>query len=140
MILSMAVLVGLLYATGVYLVLQRSLTRIVLGIALIGHGTNVLLLVSGGRAGVPPLIGLGNVESFADPLPQAMALTAIVITFGLTAFLLALAYRSYTVTHSDDVEDDLEDRRIAAHHGVERLDEIEELPEARRTEDEDTAS
>jgi multicomponent Na+:H+ antiporter subunit C len=114
-IIALAVTVGVLYATGTYLLLQRTLTRIVMGLALMGHGVNLLLLMAGGRAGAPPLVGSGEVavETYADPLPQAMALTAIVITFGITAFLLALAYRSWTLTHNDEVEDDIEDRRIA---------------------------
>jgi multicomponent Na+:H+ antiporter subunit C len=53
---------------------------------------------------------------FVDPLPQALALTAIVITFGVTSYLLAMAYRSWVLTNSDEVEDDLEDRRIAHLH------------------------
>lgn len=113
MIVALVVAVGGLYAVGTYLLLQRSLTRIVLGLALIGHGANLLLLTAGGRAGNPPLVGRGPLEAFADPLPQALALTAIVITFGVTALLLALAYRSWRLRHDDEVEDDIEDRRIA---------------------------
>jgi multicomponent Na+:H+ antiporter subunit C len=111
-ILALAVTSGVLYAVGTYLLLQRTLTRIVLGLAMLGHGANLLLLLSGGRAGRAPIIGSGDGD-LADPLPQALALTAIVITFGVTAFLLALAYRSWRVRHDDDVEDDVEDRRIA---------------------------
>ena len=64
--------------------------------------------------GSPPVIGKGDKGDFADPLPQALALTAIVITFGVTAFLLAMAYRSWQLTHDDVVADDREDRLIAA--------------------------
>ena len=103
-----------LFSLGTWLLLQRRLTRIVIGIGLIGHGTNILLLTSGGGGGIPPVIGKGDKEDFADPLPQALALTAIVITFGVTAFLLAMAYRSWQLTHDDVVADDLEDRLIAA--------------------------
>ncbi len=113
MILVLAIVVGVLYAVGTYLLLQRTLTRIVMGLAMLGHGANILLLMSGGRAGPPPLIENGPPAGAADPLPQAMALTAIVITFGIMAFLLGLAYRSWRLTHDDEVEDDLEDRRIA---------------------------
>ncbi|MGH9153353.1 MAG: Na(+)/H(+) antiporter subunit C [Acidimicrobiales bacterium] len=112
MILVLALTVGALYAAGTYLVLQRALTRIVLGLALLGHGANLLLLLAGGRAGRAPIVGAGD-GPVADPLPQALALTAIVITFGITAFLLALAYRSWLLRHDDEVEDDVEDRRIA---------------------------
>jgi multicomponent Na+:H+ antiporter subunit C len=131
----LVVMIAVLYAAGTYLVLQRTLTRVVLGLALLGHGANVLLLVAGGRAGRPPFVGsegVDNPAAIADPLPQAMALTAIVITFGLMAFLLALAYRSWTVTRNDEVEDDIEDRRIAElaarEHLRDRGDEVEEHP------------
>jgi multicomponent Na+:H+ antiporter subunit C len=105
---------AVLFGLGTWLLLQRRLTRIVIGLGLIGHGTNILLLTSGGGGGLPPVIGQGDKEDFADPLPQALALTAIVITFGVTAFLLAMAYRSWQLTHDDVVADDLEDRLIAA--------------------------
>lgn len=111
--LALVVLIGVLYAVGVYLLLQRSLTRIVIGLSLMGHGANLLLLLAGGRAGPAPLVVGDRAGATADPLPQAMALTAIVITFGISSFLLALAYRSATQTGADDVEDDIEDRRIA---------------------------
>ncbi len=111
---AVPVLAGVLFAAGTYLVLQRPLTRILLGLALLGHGANLLLLAAGGRAGDPPFVGeAGAPAQSADPLPQALVLTAIVITFAVTAFLAALAYRSYVLTGSDAVEDDVEDRRIA---------------------------
>ena len=112
MIAVLAVVVGVLYAVGTYLLLQRNLTQVVIGLALMGHGANLLLLMAGGPAGQAPITGSGG-ERFADPLPQALALTAIVITFGVVAFLLALAYRSWQLRHDDEVEDDVEDRRIA---------------------------
>jgi multicomponent Na+:H+ antiporter subunit C len=111
---ALPVLAGALFAAGTYLVLQRPLTRVLLGLALMGHGANLLLLAAGGRAGAPPLIGPdGAPVGAADPLPQALMLTAIVITFAVLAFLAVLAYRSYVLTGSDDVEDDVEDRRVA---------------------------
>jgi multicomponent Na+:H+ antiporter subunit C len=109
-----------LVGCGVYLLLQRTLSRIVLGLGLIAHAANLLLMVVGGRSGRPPIVG-GFVEgeNVADPLPQALALTAIVISFGITAFLLALAYRSWVLRRDDEVEDDVEDRRIAKLAGDE---------------------
>lgn len=111
----LVIAVGVLFALGTYLLLQRALTRIVIGLGLIGHGTNLLLLVVGGPAGRPPIVGAdpGDLSRYADPLPQALALTAIVIAFGVSAFLLALAWRSFATTGTDEVEDDLEDRRVA---------------------------
>jgi multicomponent Na+:H+ antiporter subunit C len=111
----LALAVGVLFGIGTYLLLQRALTRIVIGLGLIGHGTNLLLLMVGGPAGRPPLVGAdpGDLTQYADPLPQALALTAIVIAFGVSAFLLALAWRSFAITGDDEVEDDIEDRHIA---------------------------
>lgn len=115
---TMAVVVGGLFTTGFHLMMQRSLMRIVLGFVLLGHGTNVLLLVVGGAPGRPPVLREKPVNPAepADPLPQAMALTSIVITFGLTAFLMALAYRSWRLSGSDEVRDDVEDQRIVPQH------------------------
>ncbi|MER3396488.1 MAG: Na(+)/H(+) antiporter subunit C [Acidimicrobiia bacterium] len=108
-----------LFGVGTYLILQRTLTRILLGLALMGHGANLFLLLAGGSKGTPPILPndampLGSVTSkMSDPLPQAFVLTAIVIGLGTIAFVLALAYRNWTLTASDEVEDDIEDRRIA---------------------------
>ena len=114
MTILLAVLVAWLFAVGTYLLLQRALTRIVLGLGLLGHGAVLLLITVGGRAGDPPLVGKdADGVGVAAPLPQAFALTAIVIGFGMTAFLLALAYRSWVGTNDDEVQDDVEDRRIA---------------------------
>jgi multicomponent Na+:H+ antiporter subunit C len=113
----LAITAGVLFAAGTYLILQRLLTRIIIGLGLISHGANLLLLGSGGAPGAAPIVD-GREAAFADPLPQALVLTALVITFGVTAFLLALAYRSHALTQSDAVEDDLEDRRISG--GLER--------------------
>lgn len=110
---ALVLLVAVLVATGVYLILERSLSRVIIGVALISNGINVLMLIAGGRAGGPPLIGETAAEDMSDPLPQAMVLTAIVITLGMTAFLLAMAYRSWQLNGHDEVQDDLEDRRIA---------------------------
>lgn len=108
-----AITAGFLFATGTYLILQKLLSRIIIGLGLIAHGANLLLLGSGGEPGAPPIVGTGAGSTFSDPLEQALVLTAIVITFGITAFLLALAYRSWTERGTDEVEDDVEDRRIA---------------------------
>jgi multicomponent Na+:H+ antiporter subunit C len=111
--LVMAVTVGGLFAVGFYLLLQRSLMRVLIGVVVLGHGTNLLLQLAGGPPARPPILGQAGPEAFADPLPQALALTAVVITFALTTFLLALGYRSFALLGHDEVQDDLEDRRIA---------------------------
>ena len=110
--LVLVVTIGVLFAAGVYLLLERSLSRVLIGVILIGNGANLLFLVAGGAAGRPPIVGEDDGQ-MSDPLPQAMVLTAIVITLGMTAFLLALAYRSWQLHRHDEVQDDVEDRRIA---------------------------
>ncbi|MFI6780918.1 Na(+)/H(+) antiporter subunit C [Micromonospora sp. NPDC050276] len=112
LVLAVAVLVG----CGVILLLERSLTRILLGVILLGNGVNLLILLAG-RSGGAPVVGTGPVEQMSDPLPQAMMLTAIVITFGFTAFLLAVAYRSWYLSGDDEVPDDMEDRQIIRRAG-----------------------
>ena len=112
MTILLVVVAGILCACGTYLVLARQLSRVVIGIGLLGHGVNIVIILSGGDGGDPAFAG-GDVEGFADPLPQAFVLTAIVITFGVIAFLLTLAYRSWRVTGNDQVEDDVEDRIFA---------------------------
>jgi multicomponent Na+:H+ antiporter subunit C len=104
--------IGGLTAVGVYLVTARSLSRIVLGFSMLGHAAVLSLLASGGPAGDAPIVDQAG-GTISDPLPQALSLTAIVISFGLTLFLLALARRQNQLTGDDLVEDDLEDRRIA---------------------------
>ena len=98
-----ALIVGVLAAAGVFLILQRGIVRIALGFVVLGHAANLLLLAAGGldRRG-HPIIGASQTPG--DPLPQAFVLTAIVIGFGLTAFLLALAFRAAALFGDDDTE------------------------------------
>lgn len=121
MSLVLAFSAALLFSLGTWLLLQRRLSRIIIGLGLMAHGANLLLLLSGRERGVAPFTGGTEGRQAADPLPQALALTAIVIAFGVTAFLLAMAYRSWQLTGDDLVEDDVEDRRIAEART--RLDE-----------------
>ncbi|BCJ49775.1 hypothetical protein Asp14428_12500 [Actinoplanes sp. NBRC 14428] len=109
--LLLVIVVGVLFAAGVTLLLERNLTRVILGITLLGNGVNLLILL-GGAYGGPPIVGVTPEPRMSDPLTQAMILTAIVITLGMTAFLLAMAYRSWLLTGHDNVQDDVEDRRI----------------------------
>lgn len=109
----LVLVVGALTAVGVYLVTSRVLSRIVLGFALLGHAVVLSLITAAGRAGEAPLADRLDDARPADPLPQALSLTAIVISFGLTLFLLALARRAHQLSGDDLVEDDIEDRRIA---------------------------
>ncbi|GAA3652187.1 hypothetical protein GCM10023079_46570 [Streptomyces chitinivorans] len=111
--LTSAVVVGGLFAIGFHLLLQRSLMRLLFGFLVLGHSTNLLVLLAAGPPGRPPITGYAHgKDSFADPLPQAMALTAIVITFGISILLLALVYRGWLLLGHDEVRDDVEDRRL----------------------------
>jgi multicomponent Na+:H+ antiporter subunit C len=109
---------ALLFGIGTYLLLQRKLSRIIIGLGLLTHGANILLITAG-RRGDPPIVGQGARADLADPLPQALALTAIVITFGVTILLLALAYRSWLLTSDDEVQDDVADRAVSRADVVE---------------------
>ena len=108
---------GAMIAAGVYLVLDRAMTKMMLGLLLIGNGANLLILQAGGPPGSPPVMGHETEQygdTIADPLAQAMILTAIVIAMSLTAFILTLAYRQYRYRTADVIEDDAEDAAIAA--------------------------
>jgi multicomponent Na+:H+ antiporter subunit C len=135
----MAATAAALFAIGTYLLMQRKLSRLIIGLGLIGHGANIVF-VTATRGGTPPIIGQGDPEDFADPLPQALVLTAIVISFGVTALLLALAYRSWLLTEDDEVADDVSDRTLGrdgtydaevvdadATAGMEEVHEVDEV-------------
>lgn len=98
------ILVGILVTIGTYLILSRHLLRIVLGISILGHAVNLLIMTSGGlKTGAPPLLGERN-STFTDAIPQALVLTAIVINFAVTALVLVLCYRAYQGHGTDDME------------------------------------
>ncbi|MGY1772893.1 Na(+)/H(+) antiporter subunit C [Blastococcus sp. SYSU D00813] len=120
----LSVVIGGLYAAGVYLLLDRSLTRVLLGFLLLGNATNLLLLSAGGAAGLAPILGVSDPEDMNDPLPQALILTAIVITFGVSAFVLAMIHRSWRLVRQEVVGTDEEDRRVAARTGTD-ADELD---------------
>ena len=109
------VLIGGLTSAGVYLLLERNMTRMLLGLLLIGNAINLLILTVGGPSGNPPVRGRTSdgATTTADPLAQGMILTAIVITMGIAAFVLALTYRSYRLTTEEEVSDDPEDTRVS---------------------------
>lgn len=113
--LTLLTVAGVLIACGVYLLLERTVTKMLLGILLVSNAVNLLILTMSGRDGAPPIQGaVDNVrDRMSDPLAQALILTAIVITMGVSAFVLALAYRSYILTTSEKVENDPEDVGIA---------------------------
>jgi multicomponent Na+:H+ antiporter subunit C len=109
------ILVGGLVSAGVYLLLERNLTRMLLGLLLVGNGVNILILTVGGPSGNPPIRGrtTDGETATADPLAQGMILTAIVISMGIAAFVLALTYRSYRLSRAEEVANDPEDTRVS---------------------------
>lgn len=115
--LFLLIAAGTMISAGVYLMLDRAMTKMLMGVLLMGNGANLLLLMSGGSAGSPPIMNRDSEvyhDRIADPLAQAMILTAIVISMALTAFILTLAYRQYRYRTADLIEDDTEDAAIAA--------------------------
>ena len=101
--LMMAILIGVLFTAAIYLILSRSLLKVILGTGLLSHGAHLLILTMGGLGGSAPPVLADGVTDFVDPLPQALILTAIVISFGVTAFILVLAYRTYAVHKTDNM-------------------------------------
>lgn len=113
--LILIVIMAVLFGAGVYAMMERSLTRVLIGFMLLGNAVNLLLLIVMGAPGVAPFFDPDHEVApadMSDPLPQALTLTAIVITFAVTAFLLALIYRSWQLGQADTVEDDEEDVKL----------------------------
>ena len=102
--LSLIIVAGFLIATGVYLLLERALTRVLLGLVLASNGVATLYLVASGPAKGAPFVGARPAEEMSDPLPQAMVLTAIVISFATTALFLVVLLASRGLTGTDHVD------------------------------------
>lgn len=105
--LLMIFVIGFLFFAAVYLILSKSLLRIIIGTGLLSHGAHLLILTMGGLGGsAPPVMKDGVTNAMmADPLPQALILTAIVISFGVTALFLVLAYRAYQNLNTDNIDE-----------------------------------
>ena len=108
----LSIAIGLLFAAGVYMILRRSVIKLVIGLALVGHAANLLIFTSAGlRRGEPPLLTAAQVAAgdkalpatAGDPLPPALILTAIVISFGIVSFAAVLVKRAYQELGTDDV-------------------------------------
>ncbi|WP_430785121.1 Na(+)/H(+) antiporter subunit C [Virgibacillus flavescens] len=98
------ILAGILFATGIYNLLQKQLLRIIIGTALLSHGAHLFILTMGKlKRGQPPVLKDG-ITDYTDPLPQALILTSIVISFGVTSLLLALAYRTANENETDNMD------------------------------------
>lgn len=106
--LILAIVVGGLYAAGLYLMMRRSIVKLIIGLTLLSHASNLLIFSAGGLTRArPPLVPKGMdalVAPYADPLPQALILTAIVIGFGVLAFALVMVHRAYVVVGTDDLD------------------------------------
>lgn len=108
------IVMGVLFAAAIYLLMDRTLTRIMFGLMMFTNGANLLIIIMAGPAGVPPIVRDGvAADEYLDPLPQALTLTSIVISFAITAFLLALIYRSWVLARRDEVQVDIEDIQVA---------------------------
>ena len=130
--LVLVIIMSAMYACAVYLLLERSLTRVLLGFLLAGNATNLLILIMVGEAGIAPIFDESlDPSEYTDPLPQALILTAIVITFAVSSFLLALIYRSWRLANADDFSDDADD--LALRDGAVLIEAEETLPEASTT-------
>lgn len=107
--LLFAITAGVLYAAGLYLMLRRRLAQLIIGLGLLTNGTNILIFTSGGLTrSIPPVVPPAAdtlTAPYADPVPQALILTAIVIGFGVLAFALVLAHQVHRTRGSDDVGD-----------------------------------
>ncbi|MBS9525197.1 Na+/H+ antiporter subunit C [Litoribacter ruber] len=107
--LLLVIIIGLLYAAGIYMMLRRSLVKLIIGLILLGNGANLLIFLLGRIVkGKPPIIDDASyvlAEIYADPVPQALILTAIVISFGLQAFAIILIKRAYKVVKTDDLDE-----------------------------------
>lgn len=107
--LLFVILIGTLYSAGFYLLLRRSMVKLLLGITLLGNGVNLLIFLLGRvTKGRPPVIGEASdffTDLYADPIPQALILTAIVISFGLQSFAIVLLKRVYALMNTDDLDD-----------------------------------
>ncbi|MBN1117948.1 MAG: NADH-quinone oxidoreductase subunit K [Bacteroidales bacterium] len=101
----LAILTGLLFAVGVYLILRRSIIKFIIGIIFLSNATNLLVFLSAGLvSGKPVFVPGGEIAMQADPLPQALVLTAIVIGFGIVVFTIALKYKFFKTTGTDDLD------------------------------------
>lgn len=102
------ILIGILYSLGFFMILRRSLVKVIIGIAILGHAANLLIFVVGKMtksvAAFVPADGTKLIEPYADPVPQALILTAIVIGFGVQAFALVLFKKAYEASGSDDIK------------------------------------
>jgi multicomponent Na+:H+ antiporter subunit C len=121
---------GVMFAGGVYLLLERTLTRVLLGLILMTNATNLLILIMAGAPGQAPIVEDGlEPSAYSDPLPLALTLTSIVISFAITSFMLGMIYRSWKLGRRDEVLVDTEDVKVAEQPSFDAEDDAELLEE-----------
>jgi multicomponent Na+:H+ antiporter subunit C len=121
---------GVMFAGGIYLLLERTLTRVLLGMILMTNATNLLILIMAGAPGQSPIVEDGlDPSAYTDPLPQALTLTSIVISFAITSFMLGMIYRSWKLGRRDEVLVDTEDVKVAEQPSFDAEDDAELLEE-----------
>ncbi len=134
MTLIVSIAIGMLFAAGSYLLLQHDFIKVVGGTILITHSVNLFIMVSGLSRGTEPIYPLVPGEEISDPVVQAMVLTAIVISFGVSALLISLIYRVYVAHRSVDIEHlsdfeerlvQLEEEQVPAEPGIGILEDRE---------------
>ncbi|MGM7671188.1 Na(+)/H(+) antiporter subunit C [Microbacterium sp. A93] len=136
--LLLLVVMGVMYSGGIYLLLERTLTRVLFGMILMTNATNLLIVTVAGAPGQAPLVENGvDPEAYTDPLPQALTLTSIVISFAITAFMLGMIYRSWKLGRRDEVMVDTEDVKVAEQPSFDAEEDAELLEEPSEFLDED---
>ncbi|MGO1884428.1 MAG: Na(+)/H(+) antiporter subunit C [Citricoccus sp.] len=128
--LLLLLVMGVMYAGGIYLLLERTLTRVLFGVILMANATNLLIVTVAGAPGQAPLVEDGvDPSAYTDPLPQALTLTSIVISFAITAFMLGMIYRSWKLGRRDEVLVDTEDVKVAERPSFDAEEDAELLEE-----------
>lgn len=123
--LTLVVLMAVLFGAGISIMLERSLTRVLIGFLLVGNAVNILIFIMSGAPGLAPILSDGvEPDAISDPLPQVFVLTAIVINLGITAFMLALIYRSWWLAQLGSAGDLVDDEEELAEDAEEAADLI----------------
>ncbi|MGX5695699.1 sodium:proton antiporter [Agromyces soli] len=118
--LTLVVLMAVLFGAGITIMLERSLTRVLIGFLLVGNAVNILIFLMSGAPGLAPILSDGvTADDISDPVPQAFVLTAIVINLGITAFMLALIYRSWWLARLGEKGDLVDDEAELAEDAEE---------------------
>ena len=137
MTLIYSLAIAVLFGAGAYLLLKADFIKIIAGITLISHAANLFIMSAGLRTGSEPIYPIPANRTVADPLVQAMTLTAIVISFGVSALLIGLVYRVYQTHQSVDIEiiADIEERIVQEQEAVPAENRIDVLQDREDVDD-----